>query len=410
MNTVNFMSNAEVVKNLDCDDKFAKAIIDMRKIRPFYSAVYETMKKKEVSSVGTIGVSATELVYNREFIDNLEYSELLFILLHEIAHISLMHPLRIRDREHEIYNIACDLYVNKALADEFELRPGMTNKLYNVTMPLDCEYNDYLDIEKKSIEDIYEELIKDKQKKTEGSNSRFKDDIIDTMEDINKVENDIKGVLNEALTRTEMGGNGIEVEFGRLMMDVQQLLKSKLNWKRLVQKYCISFKQQQYSLSSPDRRMYYQDAIYAGKSEDSENILKDIKLCIDTSGSVSKVDLAYFLGQIDDLFKKYKTEAEIVCWDAKVQSTDNVKNVQEIIDKDLCGGGGTRPEVVFNYFESKKCKVKPYLTIVFTDGYFDLDEIVRYRKKYKNTIWIMTKECKSNFTPPFGKVAYADFG
>jgi predicted metal-dependent peptidase len=42
-------------------------------------------------------------------------TELLFILIHEIAHVALKHICRGENREPILWNIACDLYVNKII-------------------------------------------------------------------------------------------------------------------------------------------------------------------------------------------------------------------------------------------------------------------------------------------------------
>ena len=152
--------------------------------------------------------------------------------------------------------------------------------------------------------------------------------------------------------------------------------------------------------------MYYQKAIYPGNSDLDELKLEGVKVCIDTSGSVSDEDLMYFFGQIDKLLREYKVKAELIYWDATIQSTGEFSNFKELERVKLTGRGGTDPSVVFNYFDSKKCKIKPIVTLMFTDAYFSTDDITpKQHKKYKDTIWILTKNGDSNFKAPFGKVA-----
>ena len=68
------------------------------------------------------------------------------------------------------------------------------------------------------------------------------------------------------------------------------------------------------------------------------------------------------------------------------------------------GGGGTDANCIFDFFETNKeyklhKKPVPSLIIIFTDGYFgEVDG--KYKRKYKNTIWIIHDNDK--FKAPFG--------
>ena len=50
---------------LDVEQKFAKALVRLRKERPFYSAIYESLERiEENDKVDTIGVNTKQIVYN----------------------------------------------------------------------------------------------------------------------------------------------------------------------------------------------------------------------------------------------------------------------------------------------------------------------------------------------------------
>ena len=115
-------------KDLDIESKFAKAFHNLSNLRPFYCAVYESMQRVESSSVGTMGVTCKKMMYNKNFVDGLEFEELMFVNLHEICHVALMHVSRRKNRDPELWNIACDLYANRLLAEEFNIIPGVIRK------------------------------------------------------------------------------------------------------------------------------------------------------------------------------------------------------------------------------------------------------------------------------------------
>ena len=198
-------------------------------------------------------------------------------------------------------------------------------------------------------------------------------------------------------------------EAGKLKFKVDNILSSKIDWRKWLKKYCIQAKASDSTFSNPDKRMFYQSAIYPGQALDELNSIKGIKVCIDTSGSISDEDLQYIFGQIYKLTKQFKIEAEVIAWDTGMKSCGPLTNNTDIRNVELEGRGGTDPTCLFEYFDSKKCKVKPIVTLVFTDGYWGMQENPKWPKKYKDTLWIMTKDADKGFTPPFGmktKVKY----
>jgi predicted metal-dependent peptidase len=145
-----------------------------------------------------------------------------------------------------------------------------------------------------------------------------------------------------------------------------------------------------------------------------EERLEGIKLCIDTSGSMSDIDIGIAVGQIMQLCAKYSVQADIVYWDDGIQ---DIIPYEEINNSDLkhyqaMGRGGTNPNCIFEEFSKREYtigkKVKPSLIIIFTDGYWSGPDI-KYKGKFgRDTIWVL---CSQNsvpfeqFEPPFGKVA-----
>ena len=197
---------------------------------------------------------------------------------------------------------------------------------------------------------------------------------------------------------------------GGLYAIVNKMRKSELDWRKLLRKYLITASSKDSSFLKPDKRMYYQKAIYPGQQTEEVYQLKGVKVCIDTSGSISDSDIEYFCGQVYDLTRKFQVDAELIYWDTSVESTGEFTGYKEFERIDIVGRGGTDPKVVFDYFDSKKCKVKPIVTLMFTDAYFSTSGInQRQRKKYKDTIWIMTRNHDKSFEPPIGKKALAKF-
>lgn len=440
---------------MDIESKFAKAFHNLNNLRPFYAAIYESMERIESDAVGTMGVSSKKIIYNKEFVDRLEFEELMFTNLHETAHVALMHVSRRKNRDPELWNIACDLYANKLLAEEFNILPGETDSSGLVKFLDGALYCGSIDTESDYAESIYESLYEQATKngynsdklsgnqtgnnsdeqgssnvytfKYKGSaklnnrlnnmNNTFKVELVPEQYDTDLMpsssdqitqENDNKKVLQDARARYEMKHAGSTP--GRLKIIVDNILKSHLDWKKLLRKFCIQATRTDTSFASPDKRMYYQSAIYPGQAMEENNGLKGVKICFDSSGSISMKDLGYFYGQVYSLIKQFKIDAEVIYWDAEVASCGKFTNFNELKKVEAAGGGGTDPTCLFRYFDSKECKVKPIVTVVFTDGYICGDlNIPKWRRRYKNTIWVMTRDYNKGFKPPFGQLAIARF-
>ena len=127
--------------------------------------------------------------------------------------------------------------------------------------------------------------------------------------------------------------------------------------------------------------MYYQRAIYPGQQTEDSNMIKGVKVCIDTSGSISDTDIEYFCGQVFELTKQFDIDAELIYWDTSIESTGNFTGYKEFERVSLIGRGGTDPSVIFDYFDTKKCKVKPVVSLIFTDGYFSTHKINKKQRK-----------------------------
>ena len=427
---------------MNADERFAKVLINLKNIRPFYSAVYEALERVENDSVPTMGVSTTKMIYNAKFVESLQFSELVFVSLHEIAHVSLMHVSRRGDRDPELWNVAADLYVNKLLSEEFNITPGHTSHNGMIKFLKGGLYWDDLDLDSDTTEELYEELesqaknngyFENQELNTEkdfefqlgrggsgshGNHKPFKltirrstiiSDIFDNDgKDAAEKENDNKRVLIEARTKCELHG-GIGTGRGLLEFKVNEILSSHIDWRKLLRKYAIQAASKDSSFSNPDKRMYYQKAIYPGQMLDGTKTIKNIKICFDASGSISDEDLGHFYGQVKQLLNTYKVDAELIYWDTEVESNGSFKTFSELSSISAVGRGGTDASCVFKYFDSKRCKVKPLVSVIFTDGFIPDIENKKWEHKYKDTIWVMTRDYNKNLKPPFGKLTIAKF-
>ena len=122
---------------------------------------------------------------------------------------------------------------------------------------------------------------------------------------------------------------------------------------------------------------------------------------LDTSGSMSKDDMAFGLSQLQSLDER--TEGTVTPADSEIywdKSTKVKKCSQAELSKvKICGRGGTIWGEYFSDYEKHigKCD----FLIVITDGYLMLSDIAQMKHPGIDTIWLVTSG--ESFVPPFGR-------
>jgi len=137
---------------------------------PFFAIFLVSLQFQFSSEVKKIDTDAKTIYINPNFLNNLSDRELDIVLLHEVMHIALKHPLRKpKNGRIDLFHLACDIVVNSSILyssnEEFisakkdlvvsgEVLPHLT--------PDGKEGNLY------SAEDVYKMLIKDKRFNTKS--------------------------------------------------------------------------------------------------------------------------------------------------------------------------------------------------------------------------------------------------
>ena len=158
------------------EQKILQAMLFLKEIKPFWYCLIRIVKRVESREVPTMGVAVDTLYYNCDFVRELSKEELLFVIMHETMHLAFRHSYRKATRDHQLYNMAGDFYINKFLCEEFGLRESN-----NFTVSIPCKsmggkcvikrpdnlmYSDDTDINKETTESIYAELEKNRKKQS----------------------------------------------------------------------------------------------------------------------------------------------------------------------------------------------------------------------------------------------------
>ena len=263
---------------------------------------------------------------------------------------------------------------------------------------------------------------KDKQKKKikfRGQELEVPDEIDQDMVDDNEsrgktndqLRQESKSILHRATQTLRQNNQYNRSGSSDLLRQIEMELAPKIDWRNLIKNYLVKSSQRINTFSSPDKRYRALGMIIPGPKALEPDALDNVKICIDTSGSVGDEEIGQIYTQVHSLLSRYKADAEIIFWDTEVKSATRLKeyrNAQELIKIKPVGCGGTDPGCVFRYFNTERDykigrRPKPQLILMFTDGYFSESDVMEYSKKYKNVIWVIHDN--DEFKAPFGQVA-----
>ena len=113
----------------------------------FFGLLLMHMKFAIDENIETACTDGVRIIFGTEFLESLSEKEVDFVMMHEIMHVVLQHCLREENRDHEIFNIACDIVVNSNILLENKMDlSSISIKKYGVSMhlaPDDKEGNKY---------------------------------------------------------------------------------------------------------------------------------------------------------------------------------------------------------------------------------------------------------------------------
>ena len=247
----------------------------------------------------------------------------------------------------------------------------------------------------------------------------FKSDMVQTPSSANKSEEDLKrDVKNvQATANARMNQAGEKAYSAGLQAAIQRQIElglaPKVNWKTALRKMVQKQSKKDIQYNKPNRIFLSQDILLPTEIPDNLNVVDNIVIAIDTSGSITNTEIGQALTQIAQLLNKYKAHGEIMYWDTQVAAVAEFTDVKSALKLRPAGGGGTDPNCIFKYINSdKKYKSHSKLTkldaiLIFTDGYFgDIDQDW-IRKFSRKTVWIISSPqyAESGWKAPMGLTA-----
>lgn len=413
----NAISDITDDKNLAiCKKRYIDSVAYLNIAAPYIHCFLVRMSVCYTYSLPTMAVDGKGNIYiNPEFgAQQLTAKEFLGVLIHETFHILNNTFERLGNRDMKIWNIATDFIMNRdILADGYDLPAAgcipVDNKVTipfikdpRTGMPFEC------DIKNRSAEYLYDEIVRclpkdgdgdgegEKDKGEEGDKGKGgsiskklsdmnPDDMLSPGEEPSKGEiidgvpnqnvPDMDRAADEARQRLErekasetqgrdLGGHG-------LRQVVQDIITPGIDWKNILKDLVRKIAAES-TWSKPNKR-YLPGGVYLPRTSTAETI-RNIAICIDTSGSISDAKLAQFFAELKNLINQFKNiKFTVILWSEHpyyhtVMDRFNKNSILNTVRSNVQQGGNSWNNF-WEYFTKNNIDKNLYGIVHLTDGY-----------------------------------------
>jgi len=365
----------------DVTKRISKAKTALILEHPFIGSVALNMPMSIDNSVPTAATNGKRVLFNEEFCNGLSDEELKFLVAHECMHPMLEHNFRRGERDTYKWNQAADYVINKLLTDE-----GIGK------MPEQGLLDDNIYKQGGGTSDGIFNLLPDTPQDGQGNGGQGQP--LDSCEDgqgspaeVSQQQAEWKVKVAQAAQSAKMMGK-MSAGLERL---VDEILKPKVDWRDVLQRFVVKCRSDQRSWARPNRRFLSQGLYLPSVSGES---LGEIAFAVDCSGSIGQDEINQFASEITTVWQDQRpTKVHVIYFDSEVSHYDEFGQDDEPVVKPH-GGGGTAFSPVFRYMADKG--IEPVACIFLTDLCCDdFGDAPDYP-----VLWVSTHDDKA----PFGEV------
>lgn len=391
--------------------------------RPFYGDILLRLPIIRDDSISTACTDGRAIRWNERFFRSLTPPQQHYVLMHEVFHILLKHPLRLQERDPEIWNAAADIIVNNMcdrLALDLRLHPGL-----ELQRPPDGIFRDTDQTE--TAENLYERIREDNRKhqgnsreimirrsyRSYAQNQPEKTQVPEgdllgggiggvnlSEEEMKALEAQIASMISEAGSHSR-GSDGS----GFIPRELLHLTKSAvLDWRGILRDFLTEVESDETSYTTPERKYLHMGLILPGHGLKEEGELESLWAFVDSSGSVSQADLNEFLTQLYRIAKEYRCEVNIAYWDTSVTDVyEKLRREKQVLEAQPHHSGGTDINCVYRY--ARERNLRPWVSLILTDGDFGIpDASLQKALPRKSTILLLCNNSNKPVYQTVGKV------
>lgn len=383
---------------VDFTNLISASLLRLRMKSPFFGTLAMFANFISEPSIPFAATDGRDIYLNPEFLSSLSKPQQDGLILHEILHAALLHPLRLQEREPKVWNMAADIVVNGMIMHQsgFELPPGGLRDE---------------NLEHSSVEEIYEIL-----RATAGD--RFQLAYPDLLApNADKMATDTTSTTADPLARRlnqhQTGTHKAELTaywkqalqqatasdrtsgWGKLALGIERELESSLNpqldWRSYLWRYLARTPT---DFQGFDRR-FVGRGLYLEALE-TESL--QVYIALDTSGSVSEATLEIFIDEVKGIIGAYPHLAcNLYYVDRDTYGPYSLTRNAPVPTPQ--GGGGTSFVAFFDRVAQSWDEHTQSVCIYLTDGYGEFP----VHPPSIPTLWVVTPEGLDVTKFPFGE-------
>jgi predicted metal-dependent peptidase len=375
----------------------SSSLLRLRMKSPFFGTLAMFVRFIPSENIAAAATDGKDVFFNPNFLNSLSSEEQDGLLLHEILHAALLHPLRLRERDPQQWNIAADIVVNGMILNQtgFELPPGglRDRKLEHLSVEevyelLPPNVSDHLQL---TNPDLLTPSVGDLVRTTADGNSatdRQQSERIDR-DYAQKLTAHWQQAFQQATAvakSSKPGGGAVGID-----REWESVVNPQLDWQSILWQYLV---QNPTDFQGFDRRFVGRGLYLEALQGESVRVY----IAIDTSGSIKATALGLFLTEVRSILGAYP---HLVCdlyyVDSDVYGPHTLTSYSTLpIPR---GGGGSSFGAFFDRV-SETCneQVQP-VCIYLTDGYGEFPAT----EPSLPTLWVVTPGGLDLALFPFGE-------
>lgn len=393
------LSNLPTSFNREAADRLDSAISKLIAFKPVFGIVFIYLNKRQNRQVPTMGVGIIRrtdmaLYYNPEWILGLTTVELRAVLQHEALHVLLHHIVR-----------ADHFSLNKM---GFNITADMAINCHLTGLPGNCFYPSTFKLpDFESAEWYYEKLKQEANQNGQESVAGYADgkgNMVDDHSGWDECEEDvvkekIKAIADKCIKAQEQKGWS---EIGtNLAQAIIEANKATVNWKREV-RWFINKLILAGHVSTRSRINRQEQAMIKHRKDDflknvyikpgtKRDFRARLLVALDTSGSVSDLELQQFIGEINGMINH--VDCDVIMFDTSI-CCEPMRIKKKLSNLKIYGRGGTNFDAPVRFAEEHGYDG----LIIMSDGMCPFPEAPRNCR----VLWAFTPP-GHGIVPPYGK-------
>jgi predicted metal-dependent peptidase len=321
--------------------------------QPFFGTLAIRLRPVRKDDIKTAATDGSHFFYNEAFVSKLDPVQLRGLIAHEVMHCVFNHMTRRQERDHSLWNVACDYAINGHLIETGFILPkgGLHDPVYKDM----------------SAEAIYNKLAQDPKKHKPCAWGIVLDASSGSLEagSSAEIESQWQIAVGEAASVAKARGKMP----GTLEHVVAEVMSPKVDWRTVLWPFFTDLVNDDFSWRKPNRAYISEDEYLPSMHEEA---CGKVAVMLDTSGSISDGQGKLFISETAAVLAQVQPEQVIyVQCDDGIQSVKVLERGQRLTDDDLRfkGRGGTSFAPAFEYIAEKHPDVEAivYLTDLETD-------------------------------------------